>query len=33
MFAKMQLEDDIAVRTEHYDNLGFEHDETLNRMK
>ena len=33
MFAKMQLEDDIAVRTEHYDNLGFELDETLNRMK
>lgn len=33
MFAKMQLEEDIAVRTEHYDNLGFEHDETLNRMK
>ena len=33
MFEKMQLEDDIAVRTEHYDNLGFEHDETLNRMK
>ena len=33
MFAKMQLEDDSAVRTEHYDNLGFEHDETLNRMK
>lgn len=33
MFAKMQLEDDIAVRTEHYDNLGFEHDATLERMQ
>lgn len=33
MFAKMQLEDDIQARTEHYDNLGFEHDDTLKRME
>ncbi|MDD3415623.1 MAG: RraA family protein [Lachnospiraceae bacterium] len=33
MFAKMQLEDDIATRADHYDNLGFEHDETLARLK
>lgn len=33
MFAKMQLEDDIATRAEHYDNLGFAHDETLERMQ
>ena len=33
MFAKMQLEDDIKTRSSHYDKLGFEPDETLNRMK
>lgn len=33
MFAKMQLEDDIVARTNHYDNLGFEHDATLGRME
>ena len=31
-FAKVQLEDDIKVRTEHYENLGFEPDETLKRL-
>ena len=33
MFAKMQLEDDIATRADHYNNLGFAPDETLERMK
>lgn len=32
MFARMQLEDDIAVRTKHYENLGYEHDATLDRL-
>ncbi|MHB8130838.1 MAG: RraA family protein [Mobilitalea sp.] len=31
-FAKMQLEDDIRVRTEHYKNLGLEPDESLERL-
>ena len=31
-FAKMQLEDDIKVRTEHYNNLGLELDESLKRL-
>lgn len=31
-FAKMQLEDDIKVRTQHYQNLGLEPDETLERL-
>ena len=32
-FARMQLEDDIRVRTEHYKNLGLEPDESLERLK
>ncbi len=32
-FAKMQLEDDIKTRSEHYKELGFEPDETLERLK
>jgi regulator of RNase E activity RraA len=31
-FARMQLEDDIRVRTEHYQNLGLEPDESLERL-
>lgn len=31
-FAKAQLEADIEVRTKHYENLGYEPDETLNRL-
>jgi len=32
-FAKVQLEDDIKTRSSHYDELGFESDETLERLK
>jgi 4-hydroxy-4-methyl-2-oxoglutarate aldolase len=32
MFAKMQLEDDIKTRTDHYEHLGFNHDATLDRL-
>lgn len=32
-FAKMQLEDDIKTRSSHYGKLGFESDETLERLK
>ena len=32
-FAKMQLEDDIKTRSEHYKELGLEPDETLERLK
>ena len=31
-FAKMQLEDDIKTRGEHYEKLGFEPDDTLSRL-
>lgn len=31
-FAKMQLEDDIVTRSDHYKNLGFEADDTLRRL-
>lgn len=31
-FARMQLEDDIKTRGEHYKKLGFEPDETLRRL-
>ena len=30
--ARMQLEDDIATRTSHYEKLGFEADDTLKRL-
>lgn len=33
MFAKMQLEDDIATRSVHYEKLGFAADATLERNK
>ncbi|MDR1765234.1 MAG: RraA family protein [Lachnospiraceae bacterium] len=33
MFARMQLEDDIATRSSHYGKLGYAHDETLDRLK
>ena len=33
MFARMQLEDDIETRSSHYGKLGFEPDETLERLK
>ena len=32
MFARMQLEDDIEVRSSHYDKLGIENDATLKRL-
>ena len=32
MFAKAILEDDMKVRAQHYEALGFEPDETLNRL-
>jgi len=32
MFAKMQLEDDIETRSAHYGKLGFEVDESLDRL-
>ncbi len=32
MFARMQLEDDIKTRGEHYKKLGFQPDETLSRL-
>ena len=32
-FANAQLEADIKVRAEHYQKLGYEPDETLNRLK
>lgn len=32
-FARMQLEDDIEVRSKHYENLGYAPDETLSRLK
>lgn len=32
-FARMQLEDDIKTRSDHYKALGFEPDETLERLK
>lgn len=31
-FARVQLEEDIKVRTEHYKNLGLEPDESLERL-
>jgi len=33
MFARMQLEDDIRVRSSHYEKLGYRHDTTLDRLK
>ena len=32
-YARTQLEDDIVVRTKHYENLGYEPDATLERLK
>ena len=32
-FARMQLEDDIKTRGDHYEKLGFEKDETLRRLE
>ena len=32
-YARVQLEDDIAVRSQHYENLGYEPDATLERLK
>lgn len=32
-FAKMQLEEDIATRSSHYEKLGYAPDDTLNRDK
>ncbi|WP_270810659.1 RraA family protein [Hungatella effluvii] len=32
-YARAQLEDDIAVRSRHYENLGYEPDSTLERLK
>jgi hypothetical protein len=32
MFAKAILEDDMATRARHYQALGYEPDETLNRL-
>lgn len=31
-FAKNQLEEDIKVRSKHYENLGYAHDATLDRL-
>ena len=31
-FAKNQLEEDIKVRSQHYENLGFSPDATLERL-
>jgi len=31
-FARMQLEDDIKTRGDHYEKLGFEQDDTLRRL-
>jgi regulator of RNase E activity RraA len=32
MFARMQLEDDIKTRGDHYKKLGYEEDDTLRRL-
>ena len=32
-YARAQREDDIAVRSRHYENLGYESDSTLERLK